>query len=153
MAFVGPQVWPELSLDRLRADGLIAKNISLRDSEGVLEMLLATPPHKEPSPYSQMLYTRDGSLPQGWYISLCYSANDHNENMKKAWHLWTSSIGVQTCYQSTDVPIVKRAKRSSYGTNMILIMPPRICMLKGKEDRCNVCYYYKQMQMVLHMIT
>ncbi|KAF3517900.1 hypothetical protein DY000_02060546 [Brassica cretica] len=30
---------------------------------------------------------------------------------------------------------------------------PRICMLKGKEDRCNVCYYYKQMQMVLHMIT
>ncbi|CAN6918874.1 unnamed protein product, partial [Brassica oleracea] len=35
------------------------------------------------------------------YISLCYSANDHIENMKKAWHLWTSSIGVQTCYQST----------------------------------------------------
>ncbi|KAG2278066.1 hypothetical protein Bca52824_060621 [Brassica carinata] len=40
MAFVGPQVWPELSLDRLRADGLIAKNISLRDSEDELEMLL-----------------------------------------------------------------------------------------------------------------
>ena len=40
LTFVGPQVWPELSLDRLRADGLIAKNISLRDSEDELEMLL-----------------------------------------------------------------------------------------------------------------
>lgn len=40
LTFVGPQVWPEMSLDRLRADGLIPKNISLRDSEDELEMLL-----------------------------------------------------------------------------------------------------------------
>ncbi|CAH8337195.1 unnamed protein product [Eruca vesicaria subsp. sativa] len=25
------------------------------------------------------------------------------DNMKKSWHVWPSSIGVQTCYQSTDV--------------------------------------------------
>ncbi|CAH2078000.1 unnamed protein product [Thlaspi arvense] len=42
LSFVGLQVWTELSLDRLRADGLIAKNISLGDSEHALELLLGS---------------------------------------------------------------------------------------------------------------
>ncbi|KAJ4871043.1 E3 ubiquitin protein ligase RIN2 [Raphanus sativus] len=42
LSFVGLQVWTELSLDRLRADGLIAKNISLADSEHALELLLGS---------------------------------------------------------------------------------------------------------------
>lgn len=42
LSFVALQVWTELSLDRLRADGLIAKNISLGDSEHALELLLGS---------------------------------------------------------------------------------------------------------------
>lgn len=42
LSFVGLQVWTELSLDRLRADGLIAKNISLGDSEHALDLLLGS---------------------------------------------------------------------------------------------------------------
>ncbi|CAN7081672.1 unnamed protein product [Brassica oleracea var. botrytis] len=43
LSFVGLQVWTELSLDGLREDGLIAKNISLGgDSEHALELLLGS---------------------------------------------------------------------------------------------------------------
>lgn len=42
LSFVGLQVWTELSLDRLRSDGLISKNISLGDSEHALELLLGS---------------------------------------------------------------------------------------------------------------
>ncbi|XP_056853147.1 E3 ubiquitin protein ligase RIN2 isoform X2 [Raphanus sativus] len=43
LSFAGLQVWTELSLDRLRADGLIiSKNISLGDSRHALELLLGS---------------------------------------------------------------------------------------------------------------
>nr|AAL32977.1 AT5g51450/MFG13_16 [Arabidopsis thaliana] len=42
LSFVGLQVWTELSLDRLRADGIITKNISLGNSENTLELLLSS---------------------------------------------------------------------------------------------------------------
>ncbi|CAH8304189.1 unnamed protein product [Eruca vesicaria subsp. sativa] len=43
LSFVGLQVWTELSLDSLRADGvIIAKNISLGDFEHTLELLLSS---------------------------------------------------------------------------------------------------------------
>lgn len=42
LSFVGLQVWTELSLDRLRADGIITKNVSLGDSENTLELLLSS---------------------------------------------------------------------------------------------------------------
>ncbi|KAG7533813.1 Zinc finger RING-type [Arabidopsis thaliana x Arabidopsis arenosa] len=42
LSFVGLQVWTELSLDRLRADGTITKNVSLGDSENTLELLLSS---------------------------------------------------------------------------------------------------------------
>ncbi|KAG2293780.1 hypothetical protein Bca52824_040449 [Brassica carinata] len=80
-----------------------------------------------------------------FYANLLMITGEHEEGMTfMDLFNWRTNITLR------DVPIVKRP---SYGTNMILIMPPRICMLKGKEDRCNVCYYYKQMQMFLDMIT
>ncbi|CAN8273950.1 unnamed protein product [Cochlearia groenlandica] len=42
LSFVGLQVWTELSLDRLREDGLIATNISLGESEHALDLLLGS---------------------------------------------------------------------------------------------------------------
>lgn len=42
LSFVGLQVWTELFLDRLRADGIITKNVSLGDSEKTLELLLSS---------------------------------------------------------------------------------------------------------------
>ncbi|XP_010532247.1 PREDICTED: E3 ubiquitin protein ligase RIN2 [Tarenaya hassleriana] len=42
VSFVGLQVWTELSLHRLRTDGLITQNISLGDSEHALELLLGS---------------------------------------------------------------------------------------------------------------
>ncbi|XP_010555618.1 PREDICTED: E3 ubiquitin protein ligase RIN2-like [Tarenaya hassleriana] len=42
LSFVGLQAWAELSLNKLRADGLIGRNISLGDSERALEFLLGS---------------------------------------------------------------------------------------------------------------
>ncbi|CAF2274853.1 unnamed protein product, partial [Brassica rapa] len=36
-------------------------------------------------------------------------------------------------------------KNSFYGTNMILIMPPKACELNKLENRCSKCFYYKEM--------
>ncbi|CAN8325882.1 unnamed protein product [Cochlearia groenlandica] len=44
LSFVGLQVWTELSLHSLGADGLIANNISLGDSEHALDLLLGSYP-------------------------------------------------------------------------------------------------------------
>ncbi|KAL0643319.1 hypothetical protein Bca4012_041609 [Brassica carinata] len=87
MAFVGPQVWPELSLDRLRADGLIAKNISLRDSEDELEMLL------------------DGSLPQGKtfrkaYNTICKQAKLRPLTMSPLLTLRCYTLEMEACLKA-----------------------------------------------------
>ncbi|KAJ4893786.1 hypothetical protein Rs2_20580 [Raphanus sativus] len=48
-----------------------------------------------------------------------------------------------------EVPIIKRR---TYGTNMILIMPPRSCNLKDIKKRCTKCFYYKEMEKFLELV-
>ncbi|XP_018459961.1 uncharacterized protein LOC108830889 isoform X3 [Raphanus sativus] len=48
-----------------------------------------------------------------------------------------------------EVPIIKRR---TYGTNMILIMPPRSCNLKDRKKRCTKCFYYKEMEKFLELV-
>lgn len=77
-----------------------------------LQTCQASPTHKESSHYAQMLsvlcigsaYKKASDISSSqpkqssvWYISLCYSSNDHMGTLKKAWHVWISSIGKQTC--------------------------------------------------------
>ncbi|CAN6843057.1 unnamed protein product [Brassica oleracea] len=39
-----------------------------------------------------------------------------------------------------------------YGTNMILIMPPRACELNKLENRCSKCFYYKEMARFMELV-
>ncbi|KAH0869012.1 hypothetical protein HID58_076034 [Brassica napus] len=47
-----------------------------------------------------------------------------------------------------EVPIIKE-----YGTNLMLILPPRSCKLKELNNRCTVGFYYKQIEKFMQLVS
>ncbi|CAG7865486.1 unnamed protein product, partial [Brassica rapa] len=85
-----------------------------------------------------------------------YKKGDHVEGMNLLdVHKWRSNTYVvdklwkQVKRSLHEVPIIKN---SFYGTNMILIMPPRACELNKLEDRCSKCFYYKEMAKFMELV-
>ncbi|KAF3592133.1 hypothetical protein DY000_02025249 [Brassica cretica] len=83
-------------------------------------------------------------------------AGDHVEGMNLLdVHKWRSNTYVvdklwnQVKRSLHEVPIIKN---NFYGTNMILIMPPRACKLNKLENRCSKCFYYKEMVMFMELV-
>ncbi|CAN6977081.1 unnamed protein product, partial [Brassica rapa subsp. trilocularis] len=85
-----------------------------------------------------------------------YKKGDHVEGMNLLdVHKWRSNTYVvdklwkQVKRSLHEVPFIKN---SFYGTNMILIMPPRVCELNKLEDRCSKCFYYKEMAKFMELV-
>ncbi|KAH0906079.1 hypothetical protein HID58_037906 [Brassica napus] len=89
---------------------------------------------------------------------LGYGNRDHVEGMNLLdVHKWRSNTYVvdklwkQVKRLLHEVPMWL-IKNSFYGTNMILIMPPRACELNKLENRCSKCFYYKEMAKFMELV-
>ncbi|KAG2264352.1 hypothetical protein Bca52824_071431 [Brassica carinata] len=80
------------------------------------------------------------------YAILKLLAGDHVEGMNLLdVHKWRSNTYVVD-------KLWNQVKRYFYGMNMILIMPPRACELNKLENRCNKCFYYKEMARFMELV-
>ncbi|WZZ24430.1 LOW QUALITY PROTEIN: hypothetical protein YC2023_007831 [Brassica napus] len=75
---------------------------------------------------------------------------DHVEGMRLMdIHNWKNNVSGGDKRSLLEVPIIKK----EYGTNLMLILPPKSCKLKELNNRCTVGFYYKQIEKFMQLVS